>query len=161
MFRVLPIAAVATLLLVGACSSSTTSTTTDTSAAVAPANTATPSDLRERSREFVASWNQDDPTVVLAFYTPTAVVTQGDSTYSGSDRIRNNFLAGLAGVSDLTVSEQVFTGSGNEFVERGSYKFMMTPEGQAPQAVSGTYETTWRKESGKWVVTTMKVHESR
>ena len=159
MSRVLPIAAVATLLLAGACSSSTTSTTTDTSAGVAPANTATPSDLSERSREFLTSWNQDDPNVVLAFYAPTAVVTQGDSTYSGSDRIRTNFLAGLGGLSDLTVSEQVYTGSGNEFVERGNYKFTMTAEG-GPQAVSGTYETTWRKESGKWVITTMKVHQS-
>jgi len=160
MQRVLRIGAAAVIVFAAACSSSTTSTTTDSGVAVTPANTATPADLRARSAAFLASWNQDDPAVVADFYWTSAVVTQGDSTYSGSDRIRSGFLSGLGGVSDLTVSEQTFTGSESDFIERGSYKFTLTQDGGTPRTVTGTYETTWRREDGKWMITGMKVHEN-
>ena len=155
--RVLPIASAVAMLL-AACSSSSTTTTTDTGTTVAPVNTATPSDLRDRSREFMAAWNQEDAGVVVAFYTPNAVVTQGDSTFAGTERIRTNFVADLGAVTDLTISEQTFTGSGDHFVERGSYRFMGTMDGQT-RPVSGTYETTWHKEDGRWMIMGMKVHQ--
>jgi len=156
MMRVLPIASVIAMF-VAACSSGSTTTTTDTGTTVAPANTATPSDLRERSREFIASWNQDDPAVVVAFYNSSAVVNDGQNTYAGSERIRTGFV-NLNTISDLSISEQTFTGSGNDFVERASYRFTATQDGQS-QPVSGTYETTWHKEDGKWMITAMTVHQ--
>ena len=154
--RVLPIASVAAMLL-AACSSGTTTTTTDTGASVAPANTATPSDLRDRSREFMAGWNQEDAGVVVAFYMPDAVVSQGDSTFAGTERIRTGFVGDLGAVSDLTIAEQTFTGGDNHFVERGNYRYMATRDGQT-QPMSGTYEITWHKQDGKWMILGMKVH---
>ena len=103
--------AVVIMLFAVACSSNTSTTTTDAGAAVTPANTATPSDLRARSVALVSAWNQDDAAVVAAFFWNNAVVTAGDSVYSGVERIRTNWLAGLNMVSDLTVSEQTFSGS--------------------------------------------------
>jgi hypothetical protein len=159
MQRELRAATVVMMLFVMACSSSTSTTTTDAGATVTPANTATPSDLRARSAAVVSAWNQDDAAVVADFYWTNAVVTAGDSVYSGMERIRTNWLSGLNMLSDLTVSEQTFSGSANDFVERGRYSYVLTEPGKSPQTISGTYETTWRKEGGTWLITAMKVHD--
>ena len=161
MQRELRAGAIVLMLSAIACSSSTTTTTTDAGAAVTPANTATPSDLRARSAAVISAWNQDDPAVVADFYWTNAVVTDGDSVYSGMERIRTNWLAGLSMLSDLTVSEQTFSGSANDFVERGSYSFVFSEPGKSPQTMTGTYETTWRREDGKWLITAMKVNETQ
>lgn len=125
----------------------------------APATQAPPADLRSRSDAFAAAWNQDAPATVAAFFANDAVVHYGDSTYTGRADISNRWIApGLPGLSDLKISDQAFTGSGDTMTENGSFSETITMPKQKPATNSGTYTVTWTKMGADWMVKEMTVH---
>ena len=147
--------AFALLLVTQACSEKPADTAaTDTAATMAaPAASATPPDLAARSSAMTASWNQDDPAVAAAFFADSAIVVVDDSTYTGRAAIRDRWIApGLPLISDLTVSDQAFTGSGTSMTETGKFGETLTLPGQAPQRNTGTYTAEWTNVNGTWAI---------
>ena len=106
----------------------------------APATEAPPAELRSRSDAFGAAWNQKNADAVGAFYATDATLHDHDSTYSGRADIVKRWIApGLPMLSDLKVSNQTFTGSGETMTESGSYTEMWAMPKMAPKQHGGTY----------------------
>lgn len=133
-----------------------------TTPAPAPAAAATPApppaDLRSRSDAFVAAWNKKSPSALAAFYATDAVVHDPDSTYTGRADILKRWIGpGLPMLSNLAVSNQMFTGTGDMMTENGSYSEKMTMPKKAPADHNGTYTITWEKVGADWMVKEMIV----
>ena len=124
----------------------------------APAEPATPPELTARSAAMTASWNQEDGAAAAAFFADSAIAMVDDSTYNGMAAIRDRWIVpGLPLVSDLTVSDQAFTGSGDSFTETGRFSETLTLPGQAPVPNTGTYSAEWTNVNGTWMVTRFTV----
>lgn len=147
--------AFALLLLAQACSekpadaAAAADTTTGTMAA--PAASATPPELAARSADMIAAWNQEDVAAAVGFFTDSATAMVDDSTYVGVAAIRDRWIApGLPLVSDLTVTDQAFTGSGTSMTETGRFSETLTLPGQAPAPNTGSYSAEWTNVNGTW-----------
>lgn len=137
----------------------------DTTMAAAPAPTtavtAPPAELRSRSDAFDAAWNQKSPAVIAAFFTSDAVVHYGDSTYTGNADINKRWIApGLPMMSDLKISDQAFTGTGDMMTETGSYSEMIKEPKKDAMSRGGTYSINWTKVGADWMVKEMTVKET-
>ncbi len=127
----------------------------------APATQAPPAELRSRSDAFGAAWNQESPAAVAVFFTNDAVVHYGDSTYTGRADISKRWVApGLPRLSDLKITDQAFSGSGDTMTETGSFTETMTMPKQKTVQNSGTYTTTWTRVGADWMVKEMTVHNT-
>ena len=127
----------------------------------APATEAPPAELRSRSDAFGAAWNQKNADAVGAFYATDATLHDHDSTYSGRADIVKRWIApGLPMLSDLKVSNQTFTGSGETMTESGSYTEMWAMPKMAPKQHGGTYSITWTKVGSDWMVKEMTVNDT-
>ena len=160
--------AIALVLAAGACASH--SAGAGASTAPPPSGSATASaamnaslgparDVRVTSSRFMTSWNGEDPATLGAFFTSDAIVTAGDSTYRGSQDVQTRWLTpALPVMSDLSLTNQVWEGSGSTIFESGSYRYTATVAGQSAQPVGGTYKITWvRQPDGTWRARTMVV----
>ena len=128
----------------------------------ADAAPAMPPELAARSAAMIASWDQEDVPTAAAFYTDSAVVIVNDSTYRGLAAIRDRWIVpGLPVVSDLTVSDQVFTGSGASMTETGRFSETITRPGQAPERKPGTYAAEWTNLNGTWMLSRFTVKGDR
>jgi ketosteroid isomerase-like protein len=126
-----------------------------------PATEAPPAELRSRSDAFAAAWNQKDASVVGAFYTTDATLHDHDSTYTGRADIVKRWIApGLPMLSNLTISNQAFTGSGDTMTETGSFTEMWAMPKMAPAQHGGTYSITWTKAATDWLVKAMTVNDT-
>lgn len=131
-----------------------------TTPAPAPAAAATPAppppELRSRTDAFVAAWNRKSVPAIAAFYATDAVVHDPDSTYTGRAEITRRWLSpGVPMLSDLRISDQTFTGTGDTMTESGSYSETITEPKKAPAQHSGTYTIVWTKAGADWMVKEM------
>ena len=152
--------AFALLLLVQACAEKPADTAAaDTTATMAaPAASATPPELTARSAAMLASWNEEDGAAAAAFFTDSAIAVVDDSTYNGMAAIRDGWiLPGLPMVSDVSVSDQAFTGSGTSMTETGRFSETLTLPGEAPAPNTGTYTAEWTNLDGTWMVSRFTV----
>lgn len=140
---------------------STATPAATTPAPAAPAAEAPPADLRSRSDAFAASWNQKNAASVGAFYATDAKLHDGDSTYSGRADIVKRWIApGLPMLSNLVISNQSFTTSGDGMTETGNYTETWTLPKTAPKQHGGTYTITWNKMGADWMVKDMNVNDT-
>ncbi len=124
-------------------------------AAEAPAP---PAELTNRSTAMVAAWNQKDPAVPAAFFADSAVVTVPQGTFNGAADIKAKWIVpGLPIVSQLAVSDQNYTGSGDWMTETGKYSETVTLPKKAPMANGGTYTINWTNVGGTWMIKSMQV----
>ncbi|MBA2626447.1 MAG: DUF4440 domain-containing protein [Gemmatimonadales bacterium] len=131
----------------------------DTAAPAAVAEPVTPPELARQSAAMLASFNAEDAAASAAFFTDSAIVTVDDSTYTGKAAIRDRWIKpGLPVVSDLTISEQKFTGSGSAMTENGKFNETVTLPKKAPAQNTGTYTAEWTNASGTWMINRFTVH---
>lgn len=128
----------------------------ETEPATTAAGTVTevPAEIAGPSRDYIASFDGEDPAAVGRFFTEDAVVTDADSTFTGRAQIQERWVApNLPVVSDLRVSEQRFERTGEDIVESGRHNLMVTPPGQSAQTGGGSYTNTWtRAPDGTWKI---------
>lgn len=146
----------------GAAADTTMAASTTTPApAATPAAEAPPADLRSRSDAMVAAWNQKNPATVGAFFATDATVHTGDSTYTGRADIVKRWVApGLPMLSNLAISNQSFTTSGDGMTETGNFTETWTAPKMAPAQHGGTYTVTWNKMGADWMVKAMTVNDT-
>ena len=152
--------AFALLLLAQACAEKPADTAAaDTTATMAaPAASATPPELTARSAAMLASWNEENGAAASAFFADSAIAVIDDSTYTGMAAIRDGWiLPGLPMVSDVSVSEQAFTGSGTSMTETGKFSETLTLPGEAPRPNTGTYSAEWTNLNSTWMVSRFTV----
>jgi hypothetical protein len=140
--------ALALMLLAQACTGKPADTAAAETTATLPALTA-------RSAAMAATWNQEGgaAAAAAAFFADSVIAIIDDSTYSGMAAIRDRWIVpGLPAVSDLTVSDQAFTGSGTSMTEIGTFGETLTLPGQAQAPNTGTYSAEWTNVSGTWMV---------
>lgn len=135
----------------------------DTTAAMAtPAAPAAPPELTARSAALVSAWNQEDATVAAAFFTDSAVVMVADSTYTGRAAIRDRWIKpGLPVVSDLSVSDQTYTGAGTTMTESGRFSETITMPKQAAAKNTGSYTAEWTNANGTWMISRFTVKDDK
>jgi ketosteroid isomerase-like protein len=156
--------AFALVLLAQACAEKPADTAAaDTTATMAaPMASSTPPELTARSTAMLAAWNQEDGAAAAAFFTDSAIVIVDDSTYSGKAAIRDGWIVpGLPMVSDVTVSDQTFTGSGTSMTETGRFSETLTLPGEAPAPNAGTYSAEWTNMNGIWMVSRFTVKSDK
>ena len=127
---------------------------TEPATTAAGTTTEAPAEIAGPNRDYIASFNGEDPAAAGAFFTEDAVVIDDDSTYTGRAQIQERWVTpNLPVISDLRVSEQRFERTGEAIVESGRYNLMVTPPGQSAQAVGGSYSHTWtRAPDGTWKI---------
>jgi len=136
-------------------------TTMSATPPAAPATQAPPAELRGRSDAFMAAWNQKDPNVLGAFFATDATVHALDSTYSGQADIVKRWIApALPMLSNLAITNQVFSGTGDAMTETGNYSETWNMPKMAPAPHAGTYSITWNKAGADWTVKEMTVNET-
>jgi hypothetical protein len=162
--RLVSLSALALLLLAQACAEKPADTAAaDTTATMAaPAASAAPPELTARSSAMLASWNREDGAAAAAFFADSAIAVIDDSTYSGMAAIRDRWIVpGLPMVSDVTVSDQAFTGSGPSMTETGRFSETLTLPGEAPAPNTGTYSAEWTNVNGTWMVSRFTVKSDK
>src|SRR5512142_731702 len=111
----------------GAAAVDTAMVTTPAPAPAATTPAPPPAELRSRSDAFVASWNKKSAAAIAAHYATDAVVHDPDSTYTGRADILKRWIApGMPMLSNLAVTNQVFTGTGDTMTEAGNYSETIT-----------------------------------
>ncbi len=136
-----------------------TDTTMTATTPPAPATMAPPAELKAQSDAMIAAWNQKDPAKPAAFFTADATVHADTATYTGAADISKRWIKpGLPMLSDLAVSDQSFTGSGDMMTETGKYTEKMTEPKKAAVNVAGTYTATWTRVGADWKVKDLTVH---
>jgi ketosteroid isomerase-like protein len=175
MLRVMRLAAIpGTLVLVlagctekkvadtGAATDTTMAATTTTPApAATPTAEAPPADLRSRADAMAAAWNQDNAAALGAYFATDATVHFGDSTYTGRADIVKRWIApALPTLSNLAISNQSFTTSGDGMTETGNFSETWTMPKTAPAQHGGTYTITWNKTGADWMVKQMTVNDT-
>jgi hypothetical protein len=163
--RLVPLTgAFALLLLAQACAEKPADTAAaDTTATMAaPLASEAPPELTARSAAMLASWNQEDGAAASAFFADSAVAVIDDSTYNGMAAIRDGWIVpGLPMVSDVSVSDQAFAGSGTSMTETGRFSETLTLPGEAPKPNTGTYSAEWTNLNGTWMVSRFTVQSDQ
>lgn len=130
--------------------------------AVAPATISeAPAELKAQSDKMIAGWNQEDPAVPMSVFTADATVHQDTLAFIGADNILNQWVKpGLPVISNLSVSNQVFSGTADAMTETGNFTETVTVPKKPAATNAGTYTATWVKAGPEWKVKDLTIKSS-
>jgi ketosteroid isomerase-like protein len=129
-------------------------------AAEAPAAdmTTMPQALADRSEQYTAAWNGNDPAAVAEFFMDDATARVGDDTFTGREEIHSVWLQNVPNVNDLEVQETRTEQRGQDYYSEGTYTHAPFQTEDGMSGTGGRYALTWTQDAaGQWRIRSSEV----